>query len=122
MKRSSQATGHSQSPTREAPAGGLAQPDERDESVQGRSTIDRKTLGPRQVIQQATRDIARGLKDTDLHGTPTNVPGPVARHGRDKPMVSSGGDRRSYADDQQDSGPKNPPKPPTNSGRPPKGR
>lgn len=102
MKRNTQATGHGQSPTRDAPAGGLAQPDERDESVQGRSTIDRKTLGPRQIIQQAARDVARGLKDTDLHGTSTNVPGPRQAT---KPMVSSGGNRRSYADDQRASPP-----------------
>lgn len=32
--------------------------------------------GPRQLIEQAARDIAHGLRDTDLHGTPSNVPGP----------------------------------------------
>lgn len=32
--------------------------------------------GPRQVIEQAARDIGRGLRDTDLHGIPSNVPGP----------------------------------------------
>lgn len=32
--------------------------------------------GPRQVIEQAARDISRGLRDTDLHGIPSNVPGP----------------------------------------------
>lgn len=35
-----------------------------------------ETRGPRAVIEQAARDISRGLRDTDLHGTPTNVPGP----------------------------------------------
>lgn len=35
-----------------------------------------ETKGPRQVIEQAARDIGRGLRDTDLHGTPSNVPGP----------------------------------------------
>lgn len=35
-----------------------------------------ETKGPREVIEQAVRDISRGLRDTDLHGTPTNVPGP----------------------------------------------
>jgi len=35
-----------------------------------------ETKGPRQVIEQAGRDISRGLRDTDLHGTPSNVPGP----------------------------------------------
>lgn len=35
-----------------------------------------ETKGPRQVIEQAARDISRGLRDTDLHGIPSNVPGP----------------------------------------------
>lgn len=35
-----------------------------------------ESKGPRQVIEQAARDISRGLRDTDLHGTPSNVPGP----------------------------------------------
>ncbi len=35
-----------------------------------------ETKGPRQVIEQAARDISRGLRDTDLHGMPSNVPGP----------------------------------------------
>lgn len=37
-----------------------------------------ESRGPRQVIEQAARDISRGLRDTDLHGTPSNVPGPGA--------------------------------------------
>ncbi|MGE5469811.1 MAG: hypothetical protein ACM3X0_03320 [Bacteroidota bacterium] len=32
--------------------------------------------GPRGLIEQAARDIRQGLLDTDLHGTPTNIPGP----------------------------------------------
>lgn len=35
-----------------------------------------ESKGPRQVIEQAARDISRGLRDTDLHGTPSDVPGP----------------------------------------------
>ena len=35
-----------------------------------------ESRGPRQVIEQAARDINRGLRDTDLHGTPSDVPGP----------------------------------------------
>ena len=35
-----------------------------------------ETKGPRQIIEQAARDINLGLRDTDLHGTPSNVPGP----------------------------------------------
>lgn len=38
-----------------------------------------KTRGPREIITQAARDISRGLRDTDLHGTPSNVPGPGAQ-------------------------------------------
>lgn len=105
MKRNSQASGHGQSPSRETPVGGFAQPDE---TVESRPVIDRKVLGPRRVIQQAARDIARGLKDTDQHGTPTNVPGPVSRQAAARPLVAQGGDRQSYADDQQDSAPKAP--------------
>lgn len=40
------------------------------------AAVDEATRGPRQVIEQAARDISRGLRDTDLHGTPSNVPGP----------------------------------------------
>ena len=72
MKRNSQASGHGQSPTRETPVGGFAQPDERDQTAESRPVIDRKVLGPRRVIQQAARDIARGLVDNDQHGTPTD--------------------------------------------------
>lgn len=35
-----------------------------------------RVRGPRGLIEQAARDIGQGLLDTDLHGTPTNVPGP----------------------------------------------
>lgn len=40
------------------------------------SQDDAPSQGPRGVIEQAARDIRRGLVDTDLHGTPSNVPGP----------------------------------------------
>lgn len=33
-------------------------------------------IGPRQVIEQAGRDIRRGLRDTERRGTPSDVPGP----------------------------------------------
>lgn len=32
--------------------------------------------GSRELIKQAERDVSRGLRDTDLHGVPSNVPGP----------------------------------------------
>lgn len=37
---------------------------------------DGESTGPREVIEQAARDVNRGLLDTDLHGVPSNVPGP----------------------------------------------
>ncbi|BAL26518.1 hypothetical protein [Azoarcus sp. KH32C] len=40
------------------------------------AAADKENLGPRQVIEQAARDIRRGLRDTDRHGTPSDVPGP----------------------------------------------
>lgn len=35
-----------------------------------------ETGRPRQVIEQAARDIRRGLRDTDRRGVPSDVPGP----------------------------------------------
>lgn len=50
--------------------GDLPLPHERDESP-GKDADDR-----REVIEQAARDISRGLRDTDQHGVPSDVPGP----------------------------------------------
>ena len=33
---------------------------------------------PREITEQAARDIARGLRDTERKGTPSDVPGPGA--------------------------------------------
>lgn len=51
-------------------------PHERDEAVDASDTAGGRDLGPRQVIEQAARDIGRGLRDTDRHGVPSDVPGP----------------------------------------------
>lgn len=48
----------------------LPLPHERDESP-ARDADER-----REVIEQAARDISRGLRDTDQHGVPSDVPGP----------------------------------------------
>lgn len=32
--------------------------------------------GSRELIKQAERDVSQGLRDTDLHGIPSDVPGP----------------------------------------------
>ena len=37
---------------------------------------EQEITGPREVIEQAARDIQRGLRDTDQHGIPSDVPGP----------------------------------------------
>lgn len=50
----------------------LALPFERDESPDPPDVVD----APRQVVEQATRDIKRGLRDTERRGIPSDVPGP----------------------------------------------
>lgn len=55
--------------------GELPLPHERDEAPE---KDEAGVLKRREVIQQAARDIARGLRDTDQHGVPTDVPGPGA--------------------------------------------
>lgn len=63
---------------------------------------ERKTLGPRLIIEQAASDIGHGLQDTDLHGIPSNVPGPgpAPENTPGAEVPPEGGDRRSYAEDQ----------------------
>jgi hypothetical protein len=51
----------------------LPLPHERDEAPDPKAP---GSTGPRAVVEQAARDIARGLKDTDRHGIPSDVPGP----------------------------------------------
>lgn len=53
--------------------GELPLPYERDESPEKDEPDPNR---PRQVIEQAARDIQRGLRDTDQHGVPSDVPGP----------------------------------------------
>lgn len=71
------------------PAGAAPDPDQRD-------------FGPRQVIDQAASDIAHGLKDTDLHGIPSDVPGPgpAAEDSPGAEVPPEGGDRQHYAERQ----------------------
>ncbi|WP_263769558.1 hypothetical protein [Propionivibrio soli] len=49
-------------------------PDERDEAPGTRGPGGREGTGSREMIRQAERDVARGLRDSDLRGTPSNVP------------------------------------------------
>lgn len=53
-------------------------PHERDEMPDPETLGSSAIVGPREVIHQAARDIRSGLRDTDLHGAPSNVPGPGA--------------------------------------------
>jgi hypothetical protein len=51
-------------------------PHERDQAPDAQPPDGEETKGPREVIRQAQDDVNRGLRDTDLHGTPSDVPGP----------------------------------------------
>jgi len=53
--------------------GELSLPFERDEAPEKDEPDPNRQ---RQVIEQAARDIERGLRDTDRHGVPSDVPGP----------------------------------------------
>lgn len=52
----------------------MSLPFERDETADPATVHQGK--GPRGVIEQAARDIRRGLRDTDRRGIPSDVPGP----------------------------------------------
>lgn len=77
-----------------------AQPDERDETPERDRQVDFGRIGPRLIIEQAGRDIAQGLEDSDLHGTPSNVPGPRPREAASADVPAEGGNRRSYSSAQ----------------------
>lgn len=74
-----------------------AQPDERDETPERDQVVDFGKIGPRMIIEQAGRDISQGLEDSDLHGTPTNVPGPRPPESASADVPAGGGNRRSYS-------------------------
>lgn len=57
--------------TRPAPSPAL--PFERDESPASEGPAP----APRQIVEQAARDISRGLQDTERRGVPADVPGPT---------------------------------------------
>jgi len=57
-------------------AADLALPHERDEATAGQRSGQDAPGGPRAVIDQAARDIRRGLVDTERRGAPSDVPGP----------------------------------------------
>lgn len=59
-----------------------------------------QTRGPRQVIEQAARDVAHGLEDTDCHGTPSNVPGPAPATPEQAEVPEGGVSRKNYGERQ----------------------
>lgn len=52
-------------------------PHERDEYPDPHDTGTRDIAGPREVVDQASRDVNRGLRDTERRGVPTDVPSPA---------------------------------------------
>ena len=61
---------------RALPRGEPFLPHERDEAPGTQPPESAETKGPRETIKQAEDDVNRGLRDTDLRGIPSNVPGP----------------------------------------------
>jgi hypothetical protein len=57
-------------------------PHERDESPLQGADPALEPVGPREVVEQAARDVARGLVDTERRGTPNDLPRPERRDQR----------------------------------------
>jgi hypothetical protein len=58
------------------PSDRMRLPHERDETPQPAVDESVAPHGPTEVIEQAARDVERGLVDTERRGTPSDVPGP----------------------------------------------
>ena len=67
-------------------------PHEHDEAPGTQGSV---TKGSRERIAQAKEDINRGLRDTDLHGTPSDVPGPHAGRENDPATEPATDDKKS---------------------------
>ena len=66
------------------------------QSKSDKPTLTDSTTGPREVIEQAERDVGQGLVDTDWHGAPSNVPGP--RRSQRAELPAAGGNRATYSE------------------------
>ena len=76
----------------------LRMPHERDESPKdGADKLNSSTPVARQVIEQAASDIARGLRDTERRGVPSDVPspGPAPENTPGGEVPESGIDRKA---------------------------
>ncbi len=71
---------------------------EQTEEAKTRAPASDSVTGPREVIEQAERDVSSGLVDTDRRGTPSNVPGPRRSRQRRAEVPPDGGNRASYSD------------------------
>lgn len=80
----------------------LPLPHERDEAVDVSDSAGQRNLGPRQVIEQAASDVSHGLRDTDLHGIPSDVPGPgpAPEETPGAEVPPEGGSRGTYSERQ----------------------
>lgn len=81
----------------------LPLPHERDEAPDAGDAGDKPSQGPRQVIEQAARDLGRGLKDTERRGVPSDVPspGPPPERSPGTAVPEEGVDRNKYAESQK---------------------
>ena len=61
------------------PSDRMRLPHERDESPRQAAGPARAPAGSKEKIEQAARDIERGLVDTERRGTPNDVPAPERR-------------------------------------------
>ena len=61
---------------RRAPDRDVPLPHERDEAPYLEMDRDVAPYGPTDRVEQAARDVERGLVDTERRGTPSDVPGP----------------------------------------------
>ena len=59
---------------------------------------EQSVSGPREVIEQAARDVKRGLVDTERRGIPTDVPGPRDRSTQGADVPVGGGNRGSFSE------------------------
>lgn len=81
----------------------LPLPHERDQAPDPGDTGGPDSPGPRQITEQAARDIARGLCDTERRGVPSDVPGPKppAERSPGAEVPPQGVQRTNYGDNQR---------------------
>jgi hypothetical protein len=77
-------------------------PHERDEYPDPQDDGMREAAGPRAVLDQASRDVDRGLRDTERRGVPSDVPAPAEESQGDTQFESARtSPRRQRTEDQR---------------------